>query len=170
MLVVFLVIEWVLMGLDLGDGKFGLTDFVCVSEQCFDIKVYFLISCTVNFCIFNWKGSIFTIDCLHGRQLLSGSVFISDFSRLSCASLPAAALAFLNVDKLMLAVALVVSMDADVVPVNSGFICLLTLASNNCCVSGSLPLTVPKMFRGGGLSFNLKKSQSQDRPDVYHTI
>ena len=158
MLVVLLVIDLVLMGLDLGDGKFGLTDFACVSEWCFDVKVYFLISCAVNFHIFNWKGSIFTIGCLHGWQLISRSDFILDSSHLSCASLPGAGLAFLNVDELMLDVVLEVSMDADVVPVNSGFICLLTLASNNCCVSGSLPLTVPIRFRGGGLSFSLKKT------------
>ena len=145
------------MGLDLGDGKFGLTDFACVSEWCFDVEVYFLISCAVNFHIFNWKGSIFTTGCLGGWQLISRSDFISDSSHLSCASLPAAALAFLNVDELMLDIVLEVSMDADVVPVNSGFICSLTLASNNCCVSGSLPLTVPIMSRGGGLSFSLKK-------------
>ena len=157
MLVVLLVINLVLMGLDLGDDKFSLTDFACVSEWCFDVEVYFLISCAVSFHIFNWKGSIFTIGCLCGWQLISRSDFILDSSHLSCASLPAAALDFLNVDELMLDIVLEVSMDADVVPVNSGFICLLTLASNNCCVSGSLPLTVPIMFRGGGLSFSLKK-------------
>ena len=42
----------------------------------------------------------------------------------------------------------------NVVPISFSFIGMPTLANNSFCVSGSLLLTVPKMLRGGGLSFS----------------